>query len=262
VPKTSEINKGLFVAVTDESSSMAQYADQVAALLDTILLSFLLALPRSRQGKVRDLFEVSLLGFGGSGVVSSIRGGGLAGRELVTVAELEQNPASVRAPPPGTDGVDVPSWITAKAEGGTPMREALERAHEIVWQHLTAYPQSEQAVVALLTDGQPTTGDILPAAEALKQDALLLTCHFDPAAATRTVLFPAQDRGLNDFAKLLFRASSEIPPKLLPLVQKLLPENAPAVVPGARGLIFGGGFPEISRFFEFATVTQIAAVVP
>lgn len=260
--KTSEKNKSLFIGIKDESGSMATHADQVASLLDHIILSFLLALPRNRQGKVRDLCQVSILGFGGGGVSSAIRAGGLAGRELVTVAELEQNPAKIRAAAPGEDACDVPSWISPLADGGTPMREALERADEIVSQHLTTYPQSEQPVVALLTDGQPTTGDILPAADALKKKALLLTCHFDPTSGSGQVLFPDDDRGLNDFARLLFSASSDIPPKFFPLLQKILPETAPAVMPGARGLVFGGGLPEISRFFEFATATQVATLVP
>ena len=103
---------------------------------------------------------------------------------------------------------------------GTPMCAALDYVRKIAESWCTSHPQSFPPVVIHLTDGEPTDGDPLPYAEALKSlstedgQLLLFNCHISESQAN-PVVFPNSEQILGDeLAKALFRMSSELPDKL------------------------------------------------
>ena len=75
-------------------------------------------------------------------------------------------------------------------------------------------------MIVHLTDGEPTDGDPEPYAEAIKSlatedgELLLFNCHLSTSSAS-PVVFPVSESMLtDDYAKLLFRISSELPDSL------------------------------------------------
>src|SRR5438132_21317 len=111
----------------------------------------------------------------------------------------------------------------AQPGGGTPMYEALRKAKEEVDTFLSIQPNCFPPLVINITDGQPTDGDaraVIATAEDLRAMAsrdghvLLFNAHLSEKRS-RPIEFPDDEADLpDDFARLLFRMSSELPPKL------------------------------------------------
>jgi hypothetical protein len=276
VPYTAEIsrtNPTAILFLLDQSSSMLEpfgaqpekrKADGVADALNRLLQN--LVLKCAKADGLRDFFHVGLLSYGGR--VQSGFGGTLAGATLVPVSRIANNPLRVelrtRKVDDGAGGlieqqVKFPVWFESHPGGRTPMCAALAQAKEYLQTFLGVQPNCYPPIVINITDGKPSDGDPRPAATELRalssQDGnvLLFNAHLSDKI-NRPIEFPAEETGLpDDYARLLFRMSSELPPKLLDAAKT----DGFAVAPRSRGFVFNADLVAVIRFLDIGTrVTQ------
>jgi hypothetical protein len=164
-------------------------------------------------------------------------GGTLQSGELLPISQIAMNPLRVeRRDKTVYDGagglttytVNFPIWFEPKAEGPTPMFEALELAYRALEAFVQRYPNAYPPVVMNLTDGQPTdesgqmTPTVLQQVESWRRNAFA-TCkpltdrycysmlHIS-AIAGAAIWFPDNESVLPDeYARLMFRMSSVMP---------------------------------------------------
>src|SRR5207245_1361603 len=113
--------------------------------------------------------------------------------------------------------VKFPVWFEPRAEGGTPMCEAINVAFTLLQEWLPQHEHSFPPVVINITDAESTDGDptlhALAIANLTTSDgtALLFNCHISSLAAS-PIMFPESEAGLADeHTQLLFRMSSILP---------------------------------------------------
>ena len=221
-----------------------------------------LVLKCAKSEGIRDYFYVGVLGYGGR--VTSALGGALAGQPMVPVSALANSPLRVeqrtRRVDDGAGGLleqkfKFPVWFEAKPSGRTPMCQALTTAKQSLEVFLGRFPACYPPLVVNITDGMSTDGDPLPAAKTLREmtsadgNILLFNAHISDSPAN-PVEFPAAEDGLPDnFAKLLFRMSSPLPPRLLEAAKS----DGFAANAGARGFVFNADLVSIIRFLDIGT---------
>jgi hypothetical protein len=212
---------------------------------------------------VRDYFEVGVLGYGGNGVSNGFTGT-LNHRVLNPISAIEQNPIRVedrkKKMDDGAGGIietniKFPVWFEPQASGGTPMREALTRAAEELVTWCDAHPDCYPPSILHVTDGESTDGDPEEIANHVRQirtndgEVLVLNIHVSPLHDD-PIRFPASDATLPDnYAKLLFRMSSQLPTHLIRFAQ----EKGHTVGIESRGFMFNAEAPEIVDFFDIGT---------
>jgi hypothetical protein len=272
MPYAAEINRTnptCFVFLVDQSSSMLepfggqpdkQKADGVADAINRLLQNLILKCAKSDG--IRDYFYVGVIGYGGR-VVSAL-GGGLAGQTLVPISTIANNPLRVeqrtRKVDDGAGGIleqkfKFPIWVESKATGRTPMCEALKLAKQYLDVFLARFGSCYPPLVINITDGMATDGDPLPVAKLVQQltstdgNVLLFNAHVSAVQAL-AIEFPSADANLPDnFAKLLFRLSSPLPPRLFDAARA---DKFP-VQTGARGFVFNADLVSIVRFLDIGT---------
>ncbi len=268
-PYNAEIsreNPGCFLFLIDQSASMADpfggggkatkaegLADAVNRLLQNLVLRC------SKEEGIRYYYDVGVIGYGGS-KEGSIFGGSLAGQELVSIGEVADNPIRVelRKKEDGAGGlIDfmMPIWFDPEAHGGTPMREALGRAHALLAKWVSVHPDSYPPIVINLTDGESTDGDPSSPADAVKGlatgygNVLLFNCHISSRRGN-PILFPEDEQEMPDkFAKLMFRMSSVLPSGILEAAK----EEGFKVGAEARGCAFNAELLDLLRFLDIGT---------
>ncbi len=170
----SRANPTCFVFLLDQSTSMTdpiaagdgpkRKADAVADALNRLL--FELSLKCAKEEGVRDYFHVAVIGYGAR--VGSAFGGALAGRDLVPLSQVADNPLRVeeraKKVPDGAGGLvettaRFPVWVDPVANGGTPMSQALREAVALVERWVSDRPGCFPPIVINLTDGESTDGD-------------------------------------------------------------------------------------------------------
>jgi hypothetical protein len=276
VPYTAQISRSnptALIFLLDQSASMSKpfggqpgksKAEGVTDAMNRLIQNLILKC--ARPDGVRDFFHVGLIGYGGS-VQSGFRGP-LAGRVIVPVSEVAKNPLRVevrtRKVEDGAGGLvdeefKFPVWFEARPAGKTPMCAALRKANEELQVFLGARPDCYPPIVINITDGRPTDGDPRQAAEELRAlashdgNVLLFNTHLSGEQAP-PVEYPQDEAGLpDDYARLLFRMSSVLPPKLLEAARS---DGLP-VGPQSRGFVFNAGLLAVLRFLDIGTrVTQ------
>jgi hypothetical protein len=231
-------------------------ADAINRLLQNLIVKC------SKSDAVRDYFHVGVVGYGGR--VASALGGTLSGQPLVPISTLAANPLRIeprtRKIDDGAGGIleqsfKFPVWCEAKGTGKTPMCEALKLAGQYLQVFLGRYPACYPPLVINITDGMATDGDPRPAAKALRQlasqdgEVLLFNAHLSNKKV-QPIEFPSAEDGLPDnFARLLFRMSSVLPPRLLEAVRA---EKLP-VTAGARGFVFNADLVSVIGFLDIGT---------
>ncbi len=135
------------------------------------------------------------------------------------------------------------------------MCEAMKLAKQYLEVFLNRFPACYPPLVINITDGMATDGDPLLPAVALQQlasndgNVLLFNTHVSDSQVT-PVEYPAAEAALPDkFAKLLFRMSSALPPRLLEAARA---DKVP-VQPGARGFVFNADLVSVIRFLDIGT---------
>jgi len=240
--------------------STRKKADAVADAINKLLQNLVLKCAKSEG--VRDYFNVTVIGYGGS--VGPAFGGALSGRDIVPISDIANLPARIdertKKVDDGAGGlvdqtVKFPIWFDPIANNGTPMCAALARAQTILSAWLAQHPDCFPPIVINLTDGESTDGDPTSAASSIRNlsssdgNVLLFNCHLSSAPAP-AVEFPDSDGGLADqYAKLLFAMSSPLTDYMRSLA---LQEGLP-VTDGARGFVFNAGIVSVIQFLDIGT---------
>lgn len=258
-----------FLFLVDQSASMGDKmaasektkAQFVADVLNRTLMN--LVTRCTKADGVRDYFEIGIIGYGAHGAQNGLHGA-LGARVLNPISALEANPLRVETRTRKTDdgaggiveqSVKFPVWFEPMANGGTPMCDAIRKAGEELAAWCDAHPNSYPPAVLHVTDGESTDGDPEPLADALRQfttndgNVLLQNLHVS-AVAGNPISFPAADSGLPDqYAKTLFRMSSQLPVHLVRAVQ----DKGLKVSSESRGYVFNAEASEIVDFFDIGT---------
>src|SRR5947209_9439845 len=176
MPYTAEIsrtNPSCLLFLIDQSGSMEdpfgagegnrKKADGVADAINRLLQNLVIKCAKSEG--VRDYYHVGVLGYGSS--VGPAFGGALAGKELVRISEIADNPARVEERTKKVDDgagglvdqtVKFPTWFDAVAHGGTPMCNALSETQKVLSQWLAEHSACFRPIVINITDGDSTDG--------------------------------------------------------------------------------------------------------
>src|SRR5579884_1283280 len=188
MPYTAEIsraNPSCFLFLIDQSGSMEDpipssagaasegpsasgptrtKAEGVADAINRLIQNLVIKCAKSEG--VRDYYHVGVLGYGAK--VGPAFSGPLAGRELVPISEIADNPARVEERSKKVDDgagglvdqtVKFPIWFDAVCKGGTPMCAALDAAATILSGWLAQHPDSFPPIVINITDGESTDGN-------------------------------------------------------------------------------------------------------
>jgi|SRR5579872_2632334 len=266
----SRTNPSMFLFLIDQSGSMddpfgagesdRKKADGVADAINRLLQNLVIKCAKSEG--VRDYYSVGVIGYGGK--VSPAFAGSLAGRDLAPISEIADNPARVdersKKVEDGAGGlvdetVKFPVWFDPKGHGGTPMCEALKRAHTVVSDWIGQHQSSFPPIVINITDGESTDGDPTAAAESLNSlstddgNVLLFNLHLSSSKAS-PVQFPDSEAGLPDkYAELLFRISSALPSYMRTAAR----DEGMEISDGARGFVFNADMISVIRFLDIGT---------
>jgi hypothetical protein len=277
----SRRNPTCFLFLIDQSGSMSEpfgnnpnirKADGVADALNRCLAELV---SRATKGdEILDRYFVGIIGYGAD--VGFTLGGTLQSGELLPISQIAMNPLRVeRRDKTIYDGagglttytVNFPIWFEPKAEGPTPMFEALELAYRALEAFVQRYPNAYPPVVMNLTDGQPTdeSGRTTPrvsqqvesSAQRIRNlqttdgQVLLFNLHIS-ASRGAAIWFPDNESVLPDeYARLMFRMSSVMPGPLIAAAKKMLPEQP--ISEAARGFIYQGDLESVIRFFDIGT---------
>jgi hypothetical protein len=272
MPYTAEIsrtNPTCFLFLVDQSSSMQeafgaqpnkQKADGVADAINRLLQNLILKCAKSEG--IRDYFQVGIIGYGAT--VSPAFAGSLAEKPIVSISEIANHPLRIeqrtRKVDDGAGGLvehsfKFPVWFEARASGRTPMCQALALAKQYLEIFLAQYPRCYPPVVMNITDGMANDGDPLPAAGAVQAltsadgNVLLCNAHLS-AIQAYPIEFPTSEANLPDnFARLLFRMSSLLPPQMIDAASG----EGFLVCDGARGFVFNADLVSVIRFLDIGT---------
>lgn len=265
----SRSNPSCFLFLIDQSGSMAdpfggpvgkRKADGVADVVNRLLQNLVIKCAKSEG--VRDYYHVGVIGYGAK--VGPALGGILAGREMIPISEIANNPVRieerVRKMDDGAGGiveqtVKFPIWLDPIAHGGTPMVQTLTRAQSILEGWLAHYPNCFPPIVIHITDGESTDGNPADAANALKAlssndgQTLLFNIHIS-SQRTNPLEFPSDAGDLpDDYATSLFAMSSPLPLYMQEIAQQ---EGYP-VTSETRGFVFNADMVALIRFLDIGT---------
>jgi hypothetical protein len=269
---SAEISRGnptCFVFLLDQSASMSDLfegeraerkADFVSNVVNRIIHDLVIRCTKTEE--IRNYYYVSIVGYGDS--VGTLFTGSLAGRTLVSVADLGEFPARLenrtKKISDGAGGlldatVRFPIWIDPVASGGTPMCEAFSLVGTILDNWISEHRVGFPPTVLHLTDGESTDGDPTSFANEILSrstsdgDVLLLNCHLSSLHRMK-VEFPTDDSLLpDDFARTLFTVSSVLPEPF----RRAASDIGIFLRQGARGFVFNGDPVSVVQFFEIGT---------
>lgn len=266
----SSKNPGLILILIDQSGSMAdQYSGgtkaEVAAMAVNRVINEIAEASQSGE-EYKDRCYVGVMGYGlkSNNGIDPIIGGMIAKivKSPAEVIEVEQQVAD------GNGGLVIikqrmPIWIKPKAENGTPMAEAFEKAYQLVESWVQKNPASFPPVIVNITDGKPNDQNAAQnAAKKLMEEIettdgklLLFNAHISNATAGE-IRLANNDSGLYDsYAKFLFKISSILPDRLLSEAEKA----GFAPQPNARGFVFNAGAETLIKLLTFGTVGSMGA---
>jgi hypothetical protein len=273
MPYTAEIsrtNPSCFLFLIDQSGSMAETfgaqpdkkkAHEVATAINRLLQTLVLRCAKGQE--VLDRFHIGVIGYGHTKVGPAF-GGPLAGQMLVPVSKLAANPLRVESRSKkvddGTGGiveqkVRFPVWFDPAANGQTPMCQAFDQVWNSLNDFVGHYPQCFPPIVINITDGQATDGDPEPHARCVRDlasrdgNVLLFNVHLS-ARRDRPIELPdAEDSLPDDFARLLFRMSSVLPPTMRETAKR----EGYLVSEQTRGFVFNADLVSVIRFLDIGT---------
>ncbi|WP_228566099.1 VWA domain-containing protein [Nocardia sp. SYP-A9097] len=269
---SAEINRkqpALLMLLVDQSFSMSEPSGQgqgtkaqaLALAVNNLLGNAVLLCSRGGE-KVYSYFEVGVVGYGAR--ISPILFGADAERPVLPVKELAEHPRRVdsvtRRVPDGAGGVvsesqQMPVWVDPLADGATPMVSAFTHAEPVIAAWCAAHPSSFPPIVINVTDGASTDGNPGDAAARIRglstDDGAVLVFNLHLSAlGGQAVAFPDTAEALTDpNAKVLFEASSVLPPALLEAAAAL----GYPVTAGSRGFLFNADVTMVIDFLDIGT---------
>ena len=228
-------HKAAFVILLDHSGSMAEevtfegrrttkseaLAEAVNALIEEIICR------SHRERYVGNYFDIAIISYSGERA-ESLLGSGF--RSIVDVNSMDVpsfNKHICRTLPSGKrlySVVERRRWIEPKAEGLTPMGDALRMARRMVASWCRKHPESFPPIVINITDGEATDSShekIRTLAESIRAcvtndgATLLMNIHLAEGDHTTapTLTFPTESDRLpvNRHSQLLYDISSNLP---------------------------------------------------
>lgn len=271
----SRTNPTCLLFLVDQSSSMdgpfggqpgKKKSEGVADAINRLLQN--LVLKCAKADGVRDYFHVGVIGYGET--VKPCLSGTSIDRPLAAISQVANSPIRLeqrkRMIDDGAGGLveqsyRFPVWFEPVAGGKTPMNQAVGMAKDVVADFLSTFPDCYPPLVVNLTDGQPTDANPLDTATELKSlrstdgNVLVFNGHVSSSPAP-PMCFPSDESALVDkFAKLLFRMSSVLPPRLMGAAR----DEGYQVAGNARGFVFNADLVAIIRFLDIGT--RVASTV-
>ena len=267
-----------FLLAIDGSGSMAEEtlfrgrrmskAQAVAAVTNDLLFELI---ERARRSDgVRDYYDIAVLGYSGDDQVRSL----LADGELIPVSELAARRPEIRTEavelrlPDGSISlreIPTPVWIAPRAEGQTPMCEALRRIRDLAaaW---TARPENAASfppVVFNITDGEATDCDeeeLRAVCDQIKSlrtadgNVLIINIHITAEESPRPVFFPeAGEAALpNRYAALLYDCSSPMPEVFDEAIRAA---KGPGALPPFRGMSYNASAAELVAMLNIGSIS-------
>lgn len=273
MPYQAEIsrqNPSCFIFLIDQSGSMADpfgggdsnktKADGVSDAINKLLQN--LVIKCSKNEGVRDYYYVSVIGYGVS--IGSAFAGTLAGRDLIPISEIALSPARIeeriKKVDDGAGGlvdqkIKFPIWFDPVSNGGTPMRQAMSYAKNLIKDWLMQHPDCFPPIVINITDGESTDGDPSDVAQEIKDlyssdgNVLLFNVHLSSHKAS-PIEFPDSEIELPDaFARMLFNMSSILPSYM----QNAAKQEGYKISNESRGFVFNADIVSVIRFLDIGT---------
>lgn len=269
-------HRTLVALVADLSGSMREEilfrgvrttkADAVAEVVNGMLSE--LVLRATREGEVRDYYDIALWGYSGEGVLP------LAGEGLLSVAAL-----AARRPPleecrierrrpdgsPAIDRILRRRWIVPVATGRTPMYEALLTLRDLTarWCADPAHAESFPPLLFHITDGEASDCDEeelravaaqIRALSTADGNVLFFNIHIASAGDAPSVLFltDGEARYANRYARLLSELSSELPSRFDEAVRSL---RGPQVPPPYRAMAYNASPAELLSILNIGSIS-------
>jgi hypothetical protein len=242
------------------SDASRKKADLVADAINRLLQN--LVIKCAKEEGIRDYFHVGVLGYGDK--VGPALSGALAGKELVSISEIGNQPARieqrVKKVEDGAGGlveqpIRFPVWFDPKAHGATPMCQAFTLAHDVLGRWLPQHPDSFPPIVINITDGEATDGNPAGAALALRNlanndgNVLLFNIHLSSKGA-RPIEFPDSTASLPDqYAGQMFELSSTLTPTMCAIAQ----QEGYTVGEASRGFVFNADMVSVIKFLDIGT---------
>ena len=158
-----------FLIAIDQSGSMAEEltfrgvrrskASAVAEVTNSLLSELLLR--ATREGEVRDYYDIAVIGYSGDGVQSLLA----AGTPFIAVPHLEESVRNLRRitverhlpdGQPALNDLTLREWILPEATGQTPMYEALCYVRDLAegWCARPEHRESFPPLIFNITDGE------------------------------------------------------------------------------------------------------------
>lgn len=265
----SRVNPACILILVDQSGSMKEpfgntpevtkdrvVADAVNRLIQNIVLR------SAKADGVRDYFHVGVLGYGKT--LNTLYGGRVPFDILRPISQVGMAPLRVEERINTSfdnqgnkfeSKVKFPVWYEAKANGKTPMVEAVGAAVLAITSFVAQFPNAFPPIVLNLTDGIPTDGNPQEMAKALRAistaDGNVLMFNLLLASVPSSPIYFLGDESLltDKFSKLLFRMSSLLPQKVLDAARS----EGFAVEPKARGVVFNADPTAVVRFLDIGT---------
>jgi len=225
-----------------------------------------LAIACASGESVRDWFDVGVFGYrtdqDTNAIIESAFQGSLAGRTLVPISEIANNPVRIDTVTVSLRDEDtgkiiempqkVPIWVEPKAEGGTPICCMLHHAFGVLEEWIEQHPDSFPPIVINITNGALADGDPIPYAEAIRTLAtsdgnVLLFNSYLSATVEDGFVFPSGEEQLPDLAAgVLFQMSSILPEGMQHIASCLGID----LQPDARGMMVNGDLLTLLRFLD------------
>jgi hypothetical protein len=265
----SRTNPACLLFLIDQSGSMVQpfpggtgqtkastVADAINRLLQNVVLR------SAKADGVRDYFRIGVIGYG-KGIKAGL-GGSIPFNVLIPVSKVGDHPLRVETRtkliPDGAGGIieqkiKFPVWFDPEADGKTPMCEAMAAAGLAVKDFVNEFPNAFPPIVLNLTDGLPSDGNPQENARLIRNLTTTdgATLLFNLLISSKPVppeYFPAHEGGFVDTcSKLLFRMSSELPPKLWEAAKA----EGHDMKPQARGVVINADPTAVVRFLDIGT---------
>ena len=274
MPYSAEIsrqNPSCFLFLIDQSGSMADSfgtgeskkckADGVADALNNMLRE--LSVRCAKDDGIRNYFHIGVIGYGAS--VSAAFGGNLAGKEMVPIREVAENPTRidqrVKKVEDGAGGLldetkRFPIWFDPVANGGTPMCNAFSYAKKIIDKFISEHPNCFPPVIIHFTDGESTDGNPssrmkdLTATSSSDGNTLLFNCHIS-SSPNAPIAFPSTPDSLPDqYAKMLFENASELTSYMMDFAKT---QHNFELQPGAKGFTFNADLVLVIQALDIGT---------
>ncbi|MHC4447395.1 MAG: vWA domain-containing protein [Planctomycetota bacterium] len=274
MPYTAEIsreNPSCFLFLIDQSTSMSdevsagdstqQKALGVADSINRWLQE--LSIKCAKSDGVRDYYHVGVIGYGSS--VGPAFVGPMAGRDIVPISEIAENPARLedraKSVPDGSGGtveqsIRTPVWFDPIADGGTPMCRAVMEAERILQNWLSEQPNCFPPIVIHITDGEATDGDPTERIRSLTNlsssdgNVMLFNIHLSANPDATPVSFPSTEDMLPDeYARMLFDTATP----LTPTMRALAREHGFSPDEGARSFVLNADMVLLVQAIDIGT---------